>query len=287
VALDRCRWLARAADGLVGVLLAPACAACAAPLTFPTRGPVCDACWAGIAPFPPPLCDRCGDPLLSWRSADPEGAPILSRDADRDPLAEGRDADSTDRLDEGRDDSPHVPGARVCHRCAGRSAVISRTRAIGPYDGALRAILHAFKYDGCRSLARGLGARLTIAAADVLSTADVVVPVPLHHRRERRRGFNQARELAVELGLPVLDLLRRVRATPSQTGLPAAARRDNMKAAFALRRQMDAAGLRVVLVDDVSTTGATMEACAEVLRAGGAAGVSAATAARVASPPSG
>jgi ComF family protein len=226
------------------VLLAPACAACANPLTLPTRGPVCDDCWTAISRFTPPLCDRCGDPLLSWR----------------DP---------------------------VCHRCAGRSPLISRSRAIGSYDGTLRAILHAFKYDGCRSLARGLGARLAIAAAPVLSTADVVVPVPLHRGRERARGFNQALELAAGLGLPVLDVLRRIRATPSQTGLPAPARRDNMRGAFALRRHLDVAGLRVVLVDDVSTTGATIEACAEVLRAGGASDVSAATAARVASPPSG
>jgi ComF family protein len=226
------------------VLLAPACAACANPLTLPTRGPVCDDCWTAISRFTPPLCDRCGDPLLSWRGL-------------------------------------------VCHRCAARSPLISRSRAIGSYDGTLRAILHAFKYDGCRSLARGLGARLAIAAAPVLSTADVVVPVPLHRGRERARGFNQARELAAGLGLPVLDVLRRIRATPSQTGLPAPARRDNMRGAFALRRHLDVAGLRVVLVDDVSTTGATIEACAEVLRAGGASDVSAATAARVASPPSG
>ena len=161
--------------------------------------------------------------------------------------------------------------------------MISHNRAIGSYDGSLRAILHAFKYDGCRSLSRGLGSHLAAASADILSVADIVVPVPLHHRKQRARGFNQARELAEELGMPVFDVLKRTRSTPSQTGLAASERRENMGRAFALRRNVDVAGLRVVLVDDVSTTGATLEACAEVLRAGGASDVSAVTAARVVS----
>jgi len=198
--------------------------------------------------FTPPLCDCCGDPLLSWRKE---------------------------------------AGGCVCERCEGSSSLISRSRAIGSYDGSLRAILHAFKYGGCRSLAPGLGERLSAAAVDILGDADVTVPVPLHYRKERQRGFNQARELAAAMGLPVLDILRRTRATPSQTGLPALERITNMKGAFALRRGTDAAGLRVVLVDDVSTTGATMEACAQVLRAGGASDVSGVTAARVVSRPSG
>jgi ComF family protein len=248
------------------VLLAPACAACAVPLTLPTLGPVCAECWAAIARFTPPLCDRCGDPLLSWRQ------PFHLK---------------VEATGNGQVEVDAAESGPVCHRCAGRSPLVTRSRAIGSYDGSLRAILHAFKYDGCRSLARGLGARLAIAASPMLSTADVVVPVPLHRRRQRARGFNQARELAAELGLPVLDVLRRIRATPSQTGLSALARRENMTGAFALRRNMDVAGLRVVLVDDVNTTGATIEACADVLRAGGASDVNAATAARVASPPSG
>jgi ComF family protein len=134
-----------------------------------------------------------------------------------------------------------------------------------------------------------LGTRLRESAADLLGAADVVVPVPLHRSRRRLRGYNQARELAARLDVPVVDALRRVRATPSQTDLPAEARQDNVRNAFALRRWLAAptlAGLRIVIVDDVSTTGATIEACARVLRAAGAADVSAATAARVVSRPS-
>jgi ComF family protein len=167
-------------------------------------------------------------------------------------------------------------------------SALTASRAIGGYDGALRAIVHAFKYEGCRSLSVGLGARLRESAADLLEAADVVVPVPLHRSRRRTRGYNQARELAARLGVPVVDALRRIRATPSQTDLPAEARQDNVRNAFALRRWLAApalAGLRIVIVDDVSTTGATLEACASVLRATGAADVSAVTAARVVSRP--
>ena len=245
--------LSRVADGLVAVLLAPACAACGAPLSHPSRGPVCDGCWNAVGRFTPPLCRRCGDPLPSWR--------VLAPDA---------------------------TGGEVCRQCTGRTSPLTRCQAIGAYEGTLRAILHAFKYDGCRSLSAGLGARLRVSAADLLADADIAVPVPLHRRRRRQRGFNQARELAARLGVPMVDALRRTRATPSQTDLPADARHDNMRNAFALRRWYalpKLKGLRIVLVDDVSTTGATLEACAEVVRAAGAADVSAVTAARVVSRP--
>ena len=125
------------------------------------------------------------------------------------------------------------------------------------------------------------------------------MPVPLHAARRRARGFNQAHDLAAGLGLPVLGALRRVRATAAQTSLSAGARRRNVRGAFALaplgrcglpwpaspriRRAAMAeavAGRVVVLVDDVMTTGATLDACAAVLRAAGAAEVRAVTVAR-------
>jgi predicted amidophosphoribosyltransferase len=99
------------------------------------------------------------------------------------------------------------------------------------------------------------------------------------------RGFNQAADLACHLGLPVVHALRRRRATPSQTDLPAARRHANVRRAFALKRTADVRGLRIVLVDDVSTTGATLEACARVLIDSGAREVRAVTAARVVSKP--
>jgi ComF family protein len=121
---------------------------------------------------------------------------------------------------------------------------------------------------------------------DVLDGADLVVPVPLHPSRRRARGFNQADDLARHLGLPVVSVLRRVRATVAQADLPAARRHGNVRNAFALGARAGLLhGARVVLVDDVSTTGATLNACAGVLKAGGAAEVRALTAARVVTVP--
>ena len=156
--------------------------------------------------------------------------------------------------------------------------------AIGDYEGSLRDIIHALKYEGRRSIAPPLGALMRTAGADLLRGADVVVPVPLHPRRERSRGFNQADDLARALGLPVRPLLRRIRYTTSQIELPKDERQRNVHDAFALSDKPEGLSPQVVvLVDDVSTTGATLEACASVLKAAGAQEVRALTAARVAS----
>lgn len=230
------------ADGLIAVLLAPACAACDRPLDRPTHGPVCQPCWNSILPITPPTCDTCGDPLPSWR--------VISLEH------------------------------RSCPRCRRRGTRVTRARAIGEYSGSLRSIVHALKYDGRRSLAKQLAARIAAHGADVLDGAHCVVPVPLHRSRQRARGFNQAAEIARHLPVPVHDALERVRATQSQTDLAAARRHANVRNAFALRRRGNVRGRIVVLVDDVSTTGATLEACTRVLLDAGAREVRALTAAR-------
>ena len=157
-------------------------------------------------------------------------------------------------------------------------------RAVGAYDGALRAILHLFKYGRRPTLAAGLAALMRRDGTAVLRDADFVIPVPLHRHRRRVRGFNQAAALARRLDRPVLHALRRVRATPPQTRVPARRRRQNVRRAFGLagtptlaRTRRRLRGARVVLIDDVATTGATLEACGRVLRAGGAAEVRALT----------
>ena len=121
---------------------------------------------------------------------------------------------------------------------------------------------------------------------ELLSAANGVVPVPLHWRREYQRGFNQARELARFLGSPVIDALVRIRYTRAQIELAADRRRNNVEAAFGPRRTLfgkapAVTGLKIILVDDVSTTGATLDACARVLKQAGASEVYALTAARV------
>jgi ComF family protein len=182
----------------------------------------------------------------------------------------------------------------VCDRCWGTIAachspfvlpLISRASAAGIYDGTMREVIHALKYDGRRSVAPRLSRLMAQHGADTLCGVDAAVPVPLHRRRPLLRGFNQADDLARGLGVPVIRALRRVRATRPQVDLPAAARRQNVREAFALRSgglascRLD--GLVIVLVDDVATTGATLEACARVLTRAGARDVRALTAARV------
>lgn len=237
-----------AADAMLSVLFAPSCAACAVPLDHPTRGPVCGGCWRSILPLTPPLCDVCGDPLPTWRTIS-------------------------------------LPLAR-CARCRRGRRHLDRSRSIGAYDGALRSIVHALKYDGRRSLAGPLAALMRDRAGDLLDGVDFVVAVPLHASRRRERGFNQAADLARRLGVPMCTALRRIRATSAQASLPAGRRHQNVRGAFALTRAARRLGGRtVVLVDDVSTTGATLEACARALKEGGVAEVRALTAARVVTRP--
>jgi ComF family protein len=177
-----------------------------------------------------------------------------------------------------------------------RSSVLARLDAMGIYEGRLRDVIHALKYDGRRSIAPRLSRLMATHAPGALAGADFVVPVPLHRTRLRDRGFNQAADLARGLGLPVCQVLRRTKVTRPQVELPAAERRVNVRGAFALAPQSTLRAMLVpslavrsrirgriiVLVDDVTTTGATLEACAEVLLAEGAREVRGLTAARVA-----
>jgi ComF family protein len=165
---------------------------------------------------------------------------------------------------------------------------LGRCAAAGDYEGALRAIIHAFKYEHRRSLAAPLARLMRDRASDVLDDAACVVPVPLYPWRRLRRGFNQSADLATHLERPVVHALWRARATSPQAGLDADARRRNVRRAFRpspllsrSTQQLRIDGRIVVLVDDVRTTGATLTACAEVLKQLGAADVRAVTAAVV------
>lgn len=234
--------LVTATNSLVRLLLAPECAACGLELDRPLAGPVCAWCWRGVSRITPPTCVRCGDALASG-----------------------------------------IAGP-LCTRCREGPRGVAIARSAGRYDGSLRKIIHAFKYEGRRVLAAPLARLMRDAGADLLASADAVVPVPLHPWRAMRRGFNQADDLARHLELPVWRALRRCRHGPPQAGLPAAARHANVHAAYALGIGAFARPrLRnrvVVLIDDVMTTGATVEACARVLVAAGVRSVGVLTAAR-------
>ena len=159
------------------------------------------------------------------------------------------------------------------------SPFIDAGRAGGRYDGVLCDVIQAFKYDGRRSLASPLASMMREAGQDLLGTCDIAVPVPLHPWRRLRRGFNQARDLAERLGCPVVDALWRVRATSPQMTLRAGPRRTNIRGAFMVAPHKVVDGAVVVLVDDVRTTGATLDECARMLRRAGASEVRALTAA--------
>ena len=146
----------------------------------------------------------------------------------------------------------------------------------GSYEGTLRQLVHLFKYGGVRPLGRTFG-RFLDQALPRETSFDVIVPMPLHWFKQWQRGFNQSNDLAREIGkkwnVPVRSVIRRKKATRPQAGLTNAKRRANMSGAFRMPRGRSLAGMRVLLVDDVVTTGATASACARVLKRAGAAHV--------------
>jgi ComF family protein len=247
---------ASAANVIVRAVLAPVCAACRARLDRPLDGPVCGACWRAIRRLAPPWCEWCGDVLL--------------------------------------------PGPRLvplCVRCLAAPPSFDVARSAAVYDGVLRELVHAFKYERRRVLAAPLARLLLQAGAGLLSDVDAVVPVPLHPWRSLRRGFNQADDLAQHLKRPVWRVLRRTRHGPPQATLSAVDREDALDHAFTTRswssislfhgtgRQLR--GATLLLIDDVMTTGATVEGCSRALMEGGARAVRVLTVARaVAAQPS-
>ena len=175
----------------------------------------------------------------------------------------------------------------TCANCAHRTIYFDAAVTAYRGRGIVRQIIHEFKY-GRQIHLRHLVARWLCAAFDDERLRgrkfDIIVPVPLHPTRQRERGFNQASLLA-ELLSPCISvsckpLLKRTRYTTTQTALDRAERMENLRNAFRLRKKADVRGLRVLLIDDVLTTGSTLSECARVLKRAGATSVYAATAAR-------
>lgn len=169
-----------------------------------------------------------------------------------------------------------ITTSHLCGDCLGGVYTFDRARAKGSYQGLIREVIHRFKYGGQTFLMRPL-ARMLIGPAKELSRLhriDTIVPVPLHYKRLRQRGFNQASLLARGLGsllqIPVdYSSLKRTRWTEPQTGLSRNQRAANVKGAFALKSKAKIRGKGVLLLDDVLTTGETVNQCVRVLKDGG------------------
>jgi ComF family protein len=233
--------------------LPPLCPSCRTPLG--DCGGLCPACWARVSFIAPPYCDRLGIPF----PYDP-GPGVLSMEAIADPPAYGR------------------------------------ARAAAHYDDVASGLVHRLKYGDRLDLAATMGRWMARAGRDLIEGAegaDALVPVPLHWRRLWGRRFNQAAELAQAIAatrpspLPVLcGVLKRVRATPQQVGLSRSERAVNVQGAFAVTDEGKAAiaGKRLILIDDVLTSGATVDTCVRVLLRAGAGNVDVLVFARVVAP---
>lgn len=235
---------------MLDVLLPPQCMLCTAAVDQP--GHLCPACWPGIAFIAGPLCPSCGTPYAL-----------------------------------------PVPDGLVCGGCLKEPPRYARARAAFAYAGGGRDLVLRFKRGDRTDLAPGLARLMASSGASLLAECDAILPVPLHRRRLWQRRYNQAALLAGELGRlagkPVLpDLLERPRPTRSLGRLGRTERRRIL--AGAIRVAGDGAGLRglrLLLVDDVLTTGATADACCRALLRAGAARVDLLTLARVVRPEQG
>jgi ComF family protein len=227
--------LRRFGRAVVDGILPPRCLACGA--VVDEVDALCGKCWASITFFVAPWCTVCGLPFPH-------------------PMGEGA----------------------ICGACAANPPSWQRARSVFRYDRHSRRLVLMLKHGDQTHLVGAFGRWMHRAGGEVLADADLLVPVPLHWTRLFGRRFNQAALLAQAIraagGPPVgADWLVRRRRTPSQGRMGPAARTRNVRGAFALRRGRSVAGRRVVLVDDVLTTGATVEECARVLRQAGAVSV--------------
>ena len=229
---------------IASLLYPPVCAICARSVEAGEY--LCAECNDKTMPIVPPFCELCSEPFA------------------------GAIADSF-----------------TCANCAHRTLHFETAVAVYRSRGIVRRVIHDYKYRRQTHLRNVVARWLGETLDDIRLRGrrfDLIVSVPLHPTRQRERGFNQAALLAellsARISLPHQSLLERVRYTTTQTAFDRAERMENLRNAFRLRKKMDVRDLRVLLIDDVLTTGSTLSECARVLKEAGAASVHAATAAR-------
>lgn len=230
---------------VLNALLPPRCLACTA--VVDDAGALCGDCFGRMTFVAPPLCAACGAPF----------------------------------------EEPAVTEGSLCGACIAAPPGYARARAVFLYDESSRGLVLKLKHGDRTDAAVHLARWMQRSGVELLSGCDVIVPVPLHRWRFLLRTYNQSALLANALGklagkTVAVDALRRIKATPSQGGLSRTARVRNVGGAFTVRG--DIVGKRVLLIDDVFTTGATAEACTRVLRDAGAAAVDVLVLARVPAP---
>jgi ComF family protein len=246
------RWLAEAADAAISIFFPAGCRICDALLTRANRVPLCEECLSSFEPAPYRKCEICGRPLPSLTALDDTDKP-------------------------------------VCPACQQGTYAFARARSYGLYQGALARAIVMLKFEEMQPLGDWFAGRLAeIVRAEGLAMAvDVVVPVPLHRDRHKERGYNQAalvsKPLARKLRLPhKAILLVRNRPRPDKQVLSLDERWASVRGAFATRPGSQVDKQRVLLVDDVLTTGATLDACSRALLESGAKAVVGLTVARAA-----
>ncbi len=247
-------WLGHISDAVVSVFFPAGCRICGSVLTSASRVPLCEGCLSSFARVPGILCEVCGRPLPGF--AKKEGESLL------------------------------------CPACRDKTYCFERARSFALYQDAVVQAILLLKFEQIEPLGAWFAERLAelVKAEGLTRAADVVVPVPLHREREIERGYNQAallsKPLAKKLRLPhEAVLLVRTRARPDKRVLSLEERWESVRGAFATRPGSQVDNLRFLLVDDVLTTGATLDACARALRDAGAKSVMGLTVARAVRSP--
>ena len=254
--------LRSAIDALASVLVPAPCRICASTLVSASRIPVCATCFASFEPLKKPMCRCCGRPFFTSEQTDD--------------IAQLQFGDSTHTL---------------CRLCRDNFFAFDVARSFGSYNEALKKAILLLKFEEVTCLGGWFASQLAVLVncEPEEFRADVVVPVPLHPDRQRERGYNQAeliaRPLARKLHLKLGSyLLTRTRPRPPRLVLSRKEHWDSVRGAYATREGLRVDKLRILLIDDVMTTGATLDSCARALKKSGAAAVLGLTVARVVVP---